>query len=163
MSRTCTTCLTEKPADAFGFTTGTTTLRSKCKSCRAAHKKARRDADIETHRQHAREYARAKRRADPEWSRKKKAAYRESASGMFEAKRFKSKLRHKEAAVPWANRRAMAAFYAQAAAIRAGGGDATVDHIIPLNHTLVCGLHNEFNLQILTRDENIEKSNKFEV
>lgn len=36
-----------------------------------------------------------------------------------------------------------------------------VDHIIPLQHPLVCGLHNEFNLQVVTEKENAAKSNKF--
>jgi len=36
-----------------------------------------------------------------------------------------------------------------------------IDHIIPLTNPLVCGLHNEFNLQYLTKEENLSKGNKF--
>lgn len=37
-----------------------------------------------------------------------------------------------------------------------------LDHIIPLNHPDVCGLHNTWNFQWLTPEENVSKSNQFD-
>lgn len=36
-----------------------------------------------------------------------------------------------------------------------------VDHIVPLNSDMVCGLHCIDNFQFLTREENARKSNKY--
>ena len=35
-----------------------------------------------------------------------------------------------------------------------------VDHILPLNNPILCGLHTPWNLQYLTPDQNKTKSNK---
>lgn len=37
-----------------------------------------------------------------------------------------------------------------------------LDHIIPLNHPDVCGLHNTWNFQWLLKEDNVKKSNNFD-
>jgi hypothetical protein len=63
---------------------------------------------------------------------------------------------------PWANKKAIREIYFEARRLTASTGiKYEVDHIIPSNHPLVCGLHVENNLQIITEFENIAKSNTF--
>ena len=62
-------------------------------------------------------------------------------------------------AVPaWVDKVVLQEIYAKAS--REG---MQVDHIIPLNHPLVCGLHVPWNLQLLTKFENCSKGNRFEI
>jgi hypothetical protein len=61
----------------------------------------------------------------------------------------------------WADPAAIKAIYAYAKeATRITGVEHHVDHIVPLKSPVVCGLHWEVNLQVLTRAANIEKANK---
>lgn len=65
---------------------------------------------------------------------------------------------------PWADKKAIRAIYFEARRLTASTGiKYEVDHIIPSNHPLVCGLHVETNLQIITEFENTTKSNSFYV
>jgi len=69
-----------------------------------------------------------------------------------------------QASVPWANQEAIASVYKECLEVsRITGILHHVDHIVPLQGKLVCGLHNEFNLGIIPAKENLTKSNKFEV
>jgi hypothetical protein len=64
----------------------------------------------------------------------------------------------------WADKKAIQSIYIKAKQLtKETGIKYEVDHIIPSNHPLVCGLHIESNLQILTEYENIIKSNNFKI
>jgi hypothetical protein len=64
----------------------------------------------------------------------------------------------------WANKQAIKEQYTLAKTLTEQTGiKHHVDHIIPLRHPLVCGLHTETNLRVIPAWENIQKSNDFKV
>lgn len=74
--------------------------------------------------------------------------------------------KHKQATPKWLSPEQKAAIkkmYVDAMTVtRVTGVPYVVDHIIPLRGQDVCGLHVPWNLQIMTREENLKKSNKLE-
>lgn len=63
---------------------------------------------------------------------------------------------------PWADMKAIRTVYAQAAYLTVSRGEPyNVDHIVPLNHPRVCGLHVSWNLQAVPAGPNMRKSNYF--
>lgn len=71
----------------------------------------------------------------------------------------------KQKATPkWANKKLILEFYKLARLLSSQTGiKYHVDHVIPLIHNLVCGLHVENNLRVITAVENIKKKNQFSV
>ena len=63
----------------------------------------------------------------------------------------------KRATPSWADKRAIGDVYQEARYMQ-----MHVDHIIPLKHPLVCGLHVWNNLQLLTPKANMRKNNSFD-
>lgn len=62
----------------------------------------------------------------------------------------------------WASKEKIAEIYRKASELkRETGVEYAVDHIVPIKSDLVCGLHCEANLQILTKSDNSKKGNRW--
>jgi hypothetical protein len=69
--------------------------------------------------------------------------------------------RIRQASPAWRDRKAIATVYAEKDLMTwATGVEHHVDHMHPINHEFVCGLHVHQNLQVLVGRDNIQKSNK---
>jgi hypothetical protein len=72
--------------------------------------------------------------------------------------------KHREATPPWLSAKQKAEIremYKTAITMtRITGEQYVVDHIVPLRSEVVCGLHVPWNLRVITREENLKKSNK---
>ena len=72
------------------------------------------------------------------------------------------RLARKQCTPPWADTAKIKEIYDEAHRLTLETGiKHQVDHIMPLRHPDVCGLHVPANLQILTETENKRKLNKF--
>jgi hypothetical protein len=92
--------------------------------------------------------------------KKTKRAWVLSNKGAMSAIRFKRIAAEHQAMPAWANMAAIKTIYEEAARLTQRTGIRhEVDHIIPIQSPLVCGLHCEANMQILTKAENRLKSN----
>lgn len=174
--RTCTLCGEEKELTEF-YTRKNGVVEARCKLCfkakvkkyaeanrekvrvgnRAASAKFR-GKNLEAERSRTLEWYHANR----ERCSKLKATYTSCNLDKHSATQARRRARKLQATPDWANQRYIDLFYAMAREeSEATGVLIHVDHIVPLKHDRVCGLHVEHNLQLLEASANLSKSNRF--
>jgi hypothetical protein len=152
--KTCNNCHRAKPESEFSKDRSKRDgLQAKCKTCLKAITKGWSDANKERHLKQQSDWYKANKEQHYETGDSLRRTYPEKNA----AKTAAYKAAKLQATPPWADLEAIAAIYAQAA--EAG---LEVDHIVPLQHKLVCGLHVHWNLQLLTPAANRAKGNKFD-
>jgi hypothetical protein len=183
----CTRCGDTKLLVEFGkFKRGQFGLRPTCKVCRQAECAAWRAANPDYR---ARYYEKNKTRESaverahtalglrkPRRGKEEQQAYYQANkerlqqaslkwarkhAGKAAARTRMRQCRMRQATPAWANSEAIRHFYVLAQELTTTTGiKHHVDHIVPLAGESVCGLHVEWNLQVLSFDQNIRKSNR---
>jgi hypothetical protein len=187
-SRVCTACKLEKPLTAFyKHPVGPYGRACKCIPCAKAVNVAgyrkNRQARLEKMRAWKRAWSRKQGRSErftlpPEfaeldvgvgWKSQSKEYARILKRRYYDEPKYKvanvlNATRRRTSRVRWADEAKIAEIYSEARRqTEATGVKHVVDHIIPIKHPLVCGLHVETNLRVITQYENGRKKNKFEV
>lgn len=172
--KTCTKCKENKPLEEYQRDSQKRDgLRSNCKTC-CKLDKAKRKSEIDKYNknyhiknkkqrlQYAKQYRTENIAKVKESSKKSKQKHKDrvyASNALYRAQRIQAvpqwltEDEHKW--IQW--------LYKQAQKLEEVTGiPHHVDHIVPLKHPKVCGLHTPYNLQILTAEENTRKGNKWE-
>lgn len=90
-----------------------------------------------------------------------KRRYRLKSPHITATAKAKRRAKNKLCCPAWANKKYIKLWYeiARMETLRLGS-QCDVDHMVPLVSDLVCGLHNEFNLQVLLNRDNTSKGNR---
>ena len=149
-SKKCTRCLYIKSTSEF-YTSDRDGFSSMCKDCESNKHKEHYVENKEAINIRNKTYNLNNKEQAAETSNK----YYQTHQAESKARNIKYKLNKYLATPKWADMVKMNIIYAN----REEGEH--VDHIIPLQGDIVCGLHWEHNLQYLTSEQNISKGNKF--
>lgn len=99
----------------------------------------------------------------PEEKRAARNKYKENNLDAVRVDTNARRRRHREATPAWLTdeqRATMKKMYVTARNLtKLTGVQYVVDHIVPLRSDVVCGLHVPWNLQVITQEENLRKSN----
>ena len=106
--------------------------------------------------------SREQREKDPSGYKIYQTEYRKNNGELMCFHANNRRVRLLQSSMLWADQDAILKMYLVASLLTwLTGVKHHVDHIIPLRGRTVCGLHVESNLQVLTAEENIKKSNSF--
>jgi hypothetical protein len=148
-NKSCRNCGETKALTEFSGDRGKRDGRTAvCRPCAAKKTSLWRSANRERHRIYSRNWLEKNSAKRSDW----KIANKHVLIALI-AKRRAAKA---QATPKWADAKKIYEFYREA---KLAGKQ--VDHIVPLLSATVCGLHNEFNLQVLSAKENLAKSNQF--
>ena len=90
-------------------------------------------------------------------------AWRSKHPHKIAAAQARKRAKQKQASPPWVNFKEIQEIYLACRRVSLDVGfECHVDHIVPLNHPFVCGLHVPWNLRIVDAQTNLAKGNKLE-
>lgn len=166
--KTCTSCKEVKPLEFFSiYTTGPKAdrPRSSCKACMVQKSMAWAKANPEKSKaRDALYYARNKisilSKVDRNRKREYDKNYKASNPNVIRAQASRRRASKNNATPVWANKSAIDLFFLKIKELEQRWDvELHGDHIVPLKSKYVCGLHVEYNLQILSAEDNLRKHN----
>lgn len=153
LTKVCTGCGVERGVDEYHkHKSCKHGVKAACKVCCKQYKEANKKAIAGRRKA----YYQANKEAKDEQQR----AYRQTNPHLVNALNAKRRASKLQATPAWANSEHIESLYLIASINREAGYDLHVDHIVPLQSDLVCGLHCEVNLQLLPAINNISKGNR---
>ncbi len=169
---TCTKCGVTKPVSEFSKRTSRPLgISSHCKACCSKlHKNYQKSnkAKLQAYRKkHSTQnadkikaYQSEYREANRERLRQYFLDYAKQNAGKKQAATTKRRAQKLSATPKWADLRKIERIYQSSKKISDKTGTKLhVDHVVPLSHPLVCGLHCETNLRIVPAKKNLQKGN----
>jgi hypothetical protein len=187
LTKVCTGCEAEKDVGEYNKQKGGKHgVMAECKCCRSRRFAQYYTANKEAEAERSKAYCRANREAVAEQKKaykkankeavaeqkkayrknnkealaKQTAAYRKANPHLVNALNAKRRATKLKATPAWSNKEHIESLYLIASINREAGYDLHVDHIVPLQSDLVCGLHCEANLQLLPAINNSSKGNR---